>query len=96
MQEVDLGSDARKEEVRGSGWVEKDREEGKATINVYHGGMVAAAGTGLDGVQTVPLENGGEGKCAKPYPLPPVSIRGRFLWGINPLSFSGVLAFGVG
>lgn len=49
MQEVDLGSDARKEEVRGSGWVEKDREEGKANINVYRGGMVAATGTGLDG-----------------------------------------------
>ena len=30
-------------------WVERDREEGKANINVCHGGMVAAIGTGLDG-----------------------------------------------
>ena len=37
--------------------------------------------------ETVPLENGREGNWAKPYPWAPVSTHGRFLWGINPLSF---------
>ena len=46
--------------------------------------------------ETVPLENGGEGKWAKPYPLAPVSTHGRFLWGHKSPVLSGALAFGVG
>ena len=41
--------------------------------------------------ETVPLENGGEGKWAKPYPLAPVSTHGRFLWGHKSPVLSGAL-----
>ena len=64
--------------------------------------MVAAAGARLDG--DLSTEHSwdcapgawGKGRWARPHPLAPVSIHGRFLWGQRSPVLSDVLAFGVG
>lgn len=96
FEEVDLGSDARKEEVRGSGWVEKETEKKESEYECVSWRHVVAPQNWVGwGLQTVPLENGGEGKWAKPYPLPPVSIHGMGLYGAQiPCPFQVCLHLG--